>query len=260
MQPSELVIDLNADLGEFAESLTDGTDFDLMRYVSSVNIACGGHAGDLDTMRQTLASAKRLHVAVGAHPSYPDRANFGRVELHLEPAQIEFAVRQQIITLADLALELGMQLTHVKPHGALYHAANQDSEIARALGRAVIAVDQNLIVIGQSGAASLDLWRDMGLRCAAEAFADRAYEPDGSLRKRHLPGALLEDPRRAAQQALSIALRRCVVASDGSELAVAADTVCLHSDTPGALAIARTVKQELESAGVLIRALGSRRQ
>ena len=218
------LIDINADLGESEESLANGTDFELMRYITSANVACGGHAGDEHTMRETVAAAKKLNVAVGAHPGYPDRANFGRVESPLSSAEIEASVHEQIAALMEIAGSLDMRLVHVKPHGALYHAANKNREVALAIGRAAKAIDPQLIMVGQAGSSTLEVWRSMGLRSAAEAFADRAYEPDGTLRKRTLSGALLDDPARAAQQALSIAIQHNVIATDGRELPVEANT------------------------------------
>ena len=251
----DIRIDINADLGESEESLADGTDFELMRYITSANIACGGHAGNEQTMRQTLAAARKLKVAAGAHPGYPDRANFGRLESPLSPVEIEASVGRQIAALAKIAQSLDMQLVHVKPHGALYHAANTKREVALAIGRAVKAINPRLIMVGQAGAPVLEIWHSLGLRFAAEAFADRAYEPDGTLRKRTLPGALLDNPARAAQQAVDIAVRHRVVAGDGSELTVEANTICIHSDTPGSVAIAREVNRQLKAADVLLQAL-----
>ena len=254
---SELFIDINADLGESEELLANGTDWELMRYITSANVACGGHAGDVHTMRETLAAAKSMNVAVGAHPGYPDRANFGRLQSALPVAEIAASVCAQIAALIKVADSLGMRVTHVKPHGALYHAANNERDVAQFIGRAVQDLDPRLIMVGQTGSPALDLWRAMGLRCAAEAFADRAYESDGSLRKRTLPGALLDDPARAAVQAVNIALRHGVIAGDGSELSVKADTVCIHSDTPGSVSIAREVNRRLREAGVSLRALSA---
>ncbi len=255
---SDLRIDINADLGESEESLANGTDFELMRYITSANIACGGHAGNERTMRETLTAARKLKVAVGAHPSYPDRANFGRIESPLSATEIEASVGQQIAALLKIAESLDMRVVHVKPHGALYHAANTNREVALAIGRAVKPLNPDLVMIGQAGSSALGAWRSMGLRCAAEAFADRAYEPDGALRKRTLSAALLDDPLRAAQQAIDIAVRHKVIASDGCELAVEANTICIHSDTPGSVAIAREVNQRLKAAGVRVEALSSR--
>lgn len=248
-------VDLNADLGESPEALANGSDLELMRYITSANVACGGHAGDESTMRQTVAAAKELGVAVGAHPSYPDRENFGRLESPWPPTALENSIREQIASLDEVAKQLGMRLVHVKPHGALYHATNKDRTIALAVGRAVQAIDPQLIMVGQAGAPALETWRGMGLRTAAEAFADRTYERDGTLRKRTLPGALVETPESAAQQALDIALEHKVRAGDGSELPLLAQTICMHSDTPGAAAIARAVNARLKAAGIQVRAL-----
>jgi 5-oxoprolinase (ATP-hydrolysing) subunit A len=252
---SEISIDINADLGESRESLLNGSDFRLMRYITSANVACGGHAGDEHTMSETLIAAKKLNVAVGAHPGYPDRENFGRVEIPLPPAEIEASVHDQIVALKKIADSMGMHLVHVKPHGAIYHAANKNNEIAEAIGRAAKGIDPQLIMVGQAGSSTLEVWRSMGLRTAAEAFADRAYEPDGTLRKRTLSGALLDDPACAAEQALNIAIRRIVIAGDGRELPVQAETICIHSDTPGSAAIAREVNQRLKAAGVRVQGL-----
>jgi 5-oxoprolinase (ATP-hydrolysing) subunit A len=254
---SELTMDINSDLGESEESLANGTDFELMRYITSANVACGGHAGDEHTMRETVRFAKQLNVAVGAHPGYPDRKNFGRIESPLAPAEIEASVRDQIAALAAVAEPLGVRLVHCKPHGALYHAANRSAEVAAAIGRAVLESDEQLIMVGQAGSSTLTLWESMGLTCAAEAFADRAYEPDGILRKRTLAGALLDDPARAARQALDIATRHIASATDGSELKVAAGTICIHSDTPGSVAIAQAVNETLKKAGVQLRSLAA---
>ena len=252
---TDISIDINADLGEFEESLANGTDFELMRYITSANVACGGHAGNEQSMRQTLSAARQLKVAVGAHPGYPDPANFGRVESLHSPLEIEGFVGQQVAALAKIAESLDLRLVHVKPHGALYHAANTNREVALAIGRAVKAIDPQLVMVGQAGSSVLEVWHSMGLRFAAEAFADRAYEPDGALRKRTLSGALLDDPARAAQQAIDIAVRHRVIASDGSELTVEANTICIHSDTPGSVAIAREVNQRLKAAGARVQGL-----
>ncbi|HEX8808275.1 MAG TPA: 5-oxoprolinase subunit PxpA [Xanthobacteraceae bacterium] len=254
---SERSIDINADLGESEESLANGTDFELMRFITSANVACGGHAGNESTMRETVRIAKGLGVAAGAHPGYPDRETFGRIERPMPAAEIEATVRDQIAALAEIAESLGVSLVHCKPHGALYHAANKSSEVAAAIGRAVLEGDEQLIMVGQAGSSTLTLWESMGLTCAAEAFADRAYEPDGTLRKRTLPGALLDDLAKAARQAVDIAIRHVAIATNGSELKVDAGTICIHSDTPGSVAIARAVNEALRKAGVPLRALSS---
>jgi 5-oxoprolinase (ATP-hydrolysing) subunit A len=248
---SELNIDINSDLGESPEALSSGNDVELMRLISSANIACGGHAGDESSMKQTLMTARELNVAVGAHPSYPDRANFGRVAMPLSAEEIEMSIHAQITSLAKIAGALGMRIAHVKPHGALYHAARNRS-VAEAIGRAVMKLDSTLVMIGQSGSPALERWHAMGLRCAAEAFADRVYESDGTLRSRNLAGALLDSPAFAAEQALEIALHHRVLTHDRHELSITANTLCIHSDTPNAVEIAREVKQKLRAFGVAI--------
>ena len=255
MTPNLLRIDLNADLAESPERLADGSDAELMRYITSANVACGAHAGDAVTMEQTLELAQQLGVAVGAHPGYPDRGNFGRIPLDMPHSDLTSAIHDQLAELSAIAERLKIQVVHVKPHGALYHACNTDPEIARAVSRAVLAVDSHLIMVGQSGSASLAIYREMGLRVAAEAFADRAYESDGSLRSRKLPGSLLEDPQAAAAQSESIVVRGVVLTTSNHELPVRAETLCMHSDTPGAAYIAKAVRERLSAAGVEIRPL-----
>lgn len=252
---TEGTIDLNADMGESAESLASGTDGELMRFITSANIACGGHSGDEQTMRGTIELAKRWNVAVGAHPSYPDRANFGRQEMAMPHSEIEASVREQIEALRDIAEASAVRLKHVKPHGALYHAANRDREVALAIGRAVSLVDAQLILIGQAGARCLKAWSALGLRTAGEAFADRAYEPDGTLRSRKLEGALLESPESAAKQAVEIAAHGRVSVAGGARLPISAETICIHSDTPSSPAIAQAVRKGLEAAGIQVRAI-----
>jgi len=250
-----IVIDINADLGESAVRLANGADFELMRHTTSANVACGGHAGDAETMKRTIEFAKELGVAVGAHPSYPDRVNFGRVTMSMNANDLETAVRRQIEELARVARGLGVELRQVKPHGALYYAASQDREVARAVGRAAQAIHPRLVMIGQAESASLEVWREMGLRCAGEAFADRTYERDGALRSRTLAGAVLEEPARAARQAVDIAMRHVVATADGTEAPLAAETICIHSDTRNAAVIARAVREGLKAAGVEVQAL-----
>ena len=250
------MIDLNADLGEFAERLADGSDAELMRHITSANVACGGHAGDALTMEQTMELAHQHHVSVGAHPSYPDRAGFGRVSLLMPVRELQDSIAEQINGLLVIARRMQIPLVHVKPHGALYHSCNREAEIAFSFARAVLSIDRRLIVLGQAGSPCLNIYREMGLRTAGEAFADRAYEPDGSLRNRTISGALLDSPDRAAAQAVAIATRGRVTATSGSELSTSADTLCIHSDTPDSAIIARTVKEQLQQAGVTIRAIG----
>jgi len=250
-----LTMDLNADLGESAERLADGSDAELMRHVTSANVACGGHAGNAFTMEHTLELARRNHVAVGAHPGYPDPAGFGRTALKIPLAELQESIADQLNQLLIIGGRLKIPVVHVKPHGALYHSCNRDEDIARAFCRAALAVDARLILIGQAGHACIRIYREMGMRTASEAFADRAYEGDGSLRDRNLPGALLDSAERAAEQALSLATQGKVRTTSGSEIAISADTLCIHSDTPGSSAIARAIKERLAAANVSLRPL-----
>ncbi len=252
-----IVIDLNADLGESEQAIVNGRDFELMRYVTSANVACGGHAGDRSTMEQVIRVARESGVSVGAHPSYPDRVHFGRLPMVISAPNLEQSLCAQITALCEVADQSGMKVSHVKPHGALYHATNRDPEIARTFARAVINVDRKLFVVGQAKGRSLQLWKDMGLRCASEAFADRSYEPDGTLRERSLGGAVIEDARVAAEQAIQIAIHHRVRTAAGSYLELRADTLCIHSDTPGAVDIAREASRGLIAAGVQLQPLSS---
>lgn len=250
-------IDLNSDVGESLGPWPMGADEALIPLVSSVNVACGFHAGDPLVMARTVERALAADVAVGAHPGYPDLAGFGRRELEMTGAEIEAAVLYQVSALAGFCRAAKTELRHVKPHGALYNRAARDGDVATAVARGVRRFSTDLVLVGLAGSRLLDAGREAGLAVAAEAFADRAYEPDGSLRSRHLPGALLEDPAAAAAQALAICRESRVTAHEGTTLEVQADTICIHSDTSGAPAIARAVREALESAGVRVAALGT---
>jgi 5-oxoprolinase (ATP-hydrolysing) subunit A len=240
------MIDLNADVGEGYDDLA------LMPFVSSVNIACGGHAGDERTMAETVQAAKRFGVAIGAHPSYPDREHFGRREIAISLADLEAAIRDQIRALLAIGHVAGASVRHVKPHGALYNVAARDASTARAIGRAVRDVDRRLTVVGLAGSRLVEVARELGLRADGEAFADRRYAADGSLLPRSDARALIREPAEAADQALSIARDRVVRAADGARLAVVADTLCVHGDTPGAAEIAHRVRDRLLEAGITI--------
>jgi UPF0271 protein len=242
-------IDLNFDGGEGED------DAALLPFVTTVNVACGAHAGDEATMRATVRLARQAGVAVFAHPSYPDRESFGRRRMSLSPADVERLVREQVETLRRIAGEEGVAVAGVKPHGGLYHAAASDDGTARALAAAARAVSRNLIVVSSPGSRLIAAARAAGMRAAAEGFADRGYEPDGSLVARGTDGALLTNPETAAAQALSIATRAAVTARGGAALPVAAETICLHGDTPGAPAIAKAVRAALERAGFSLRSL-----
>jgi 5-oxoprolinase (ATP-hydrolysing) subunit A len=250
-------IDLNCDMGEFATAVADGTQEQLMRSLTSVNIACGGHAGDAQTMRATIEQALRCGVAIGAHPGYADPENFGRVELRRSAEAVAESVYEQVCALARIAQECGARVGHVKPHGALYNQAARDPQLAGAIARGVARWNREVVMVGLAGSLMLEVFREAGFLVAAEAFADRRYEPDGSLRSRRFADALIREPEEAAQQVLRIVEQESVVASDGTEVMVAAQTICIHGDTPGAAEIAARVAEALRGAGVVLLPLGT---
>jgi len=250
-------IDLNSDMGEIPADITSGLQESIMRSITSVNIACGGHAGDERTMKTTIEQALRWNLAIGAHPGYADRENFGRMELDLPLAQIEESVFGQIRALAEIAATYATAIVHVKPHGALYNQAVNRPELARAIANGVARFSKDVVLVGLAGSRMLDVFRDAGFRVAAEAFADRRYEPDGTLRSRKFEDALIRDPKLAAEQAARIARKQGIIAIDGSTVAIDAQTICLHSDTPGAPQIAEAVAAGLQEAGVSVRPLAT---
>jgi 5-oxoprolinase (ATP-hydrolysing) subunit A len=249
-------IDLNSDVGESFGSWNLGQDEALIPLVSSINVACGFHAGDPLVMERTVGVAQRSGVAIGAHPGYPDLVGFGRRDLDMAPDELEAALLYQVGALAAFASAAGTELQHVKPHGALYNRASVDREVARTIARAARRFSGGLILVGLGGSALLDAGREAGLRVAAEAFADRAYEPDGTLRSRRQPEAVLTDPDRVAQRAVAIATESRVEAIDGSIVEMHAETICVHGDTPGAAVLAQAVRAALDAAGVTVQPLG----
>ncbi len=234
-------IDLNADLGE------GPGEHPLYPLIASANIACGGHAGDGESMRQAVRLAMTHGVAIGAHPSYPDRERFGRVSLNLRPSQIVEAIAEQTASLVRIAAALGASVLHVKPHGALYGDAARRDDVAISVAEGVASVSEDLVLVGFAGSVALRVWRELGRRVAAEGFADRAYAADGTLVPRGQAGSLIEDAAAAGDQAVRIAKEgRC-------------DTISVHADTRGAAAIASSVRLRLEDAGFAIRAFAHRR-
>jgi UPF0271 protein len=244
-------IDLNADLGEGA-----GSDEELLKLVSSANIACGWHAGDASTMRQCVRWAIDNHVAIGAHPSFPDRANFGRSTMHLPPEEIVAGVLYQIGALGAIVKAEGGTLVHVKAHGALYNQAVTEPELAAAIVDAVRRFDPGLLFFGLAGSGMISAAERAGLKPVEEVFADRGYMPDGSLVPRSQPGALIEDEEQSLAQTLSLVRDHRVTAIDGSVVAVNAQSVCLHGDGAHALAFARRIRSTLEREGIAVMALG----
>ncbi|MGO9010743.1 MAG: 5-oxoprolinase subunit PxpA [Bryobacteraceae bacterium] len=227
-----MTIDLNCDLGEMEDAALEAR---LMEHVTSANIACGGHAGDEGTMERTVRLALERGVHIGAHPGYPDRANFGRLEIPMSEAEIEDTVAWQIGRLEAVAARLGAGIVHVKPHGALYNVAVHNRAVAGAIGAAVRHWTPAALVFGLAGSPMLDVWREMGLRVAAEGFADRRYEANGTLRSRRFADALITDPDAAAAQAVRLAREGGV------------QTICVHGDTPGAVNILCACRLALQS-------------
>ena len=252
-------IDLNCDMGELPEAIADGSQEALMRYISSANIACGGHAGNLETMRLTIQQALRHNVAIGAHPGFEDPANFGRIEVQLDHEEIAASVQRQLVALDETASPLGARIAHVKAHGALYNQAARDRTIARAFAEGVRRWRTGVILIGLAGSVMLEEFRAAGFAVAAEAFADRRYEKDGSLRSRRFRDAVYSNPAQAADQALHIVQDGRVTAVDGTTVPLRAQTICIHGDTVGAAQIAAQVHQRLTSAGITIASLNAER-
>lgn len=245
-------VDLNCDLGEGA-----GHDAELMPLITSANIACGAHAGDEATMRATVALARRHGVAIGAHPGLADRENFGRIEKVTSQDEVYQLVLVQTKALQRLAAEAGVKVAHVKPHGALYNMAARNSLLADAVAHAVYECDPRLVLFGLAGSALVRAAERCGLAAAQEVFADRTYQPDGSLTPRGQAGALITDEAAAAGQVLRMVREGRVRATDGTEVAIRADTVCLHGDGAHAVAFARRLRREMETAGLEVRAFAA---
>ncbi len=238
------MMDINSDMGEINRLLDDGTYEKLMNYVTSINVACGGHAGDETMMAAMVDLAKDKGVNVGAHPSYPDKENFGRIDMDMDQNELLDSVRDQIQLLVDIGAENGVELTHVKPHGALYNRAVNDEGVAQTIGKAIMQVNPSLKVMGLAGSNMLTVFKTLGLEPVGEAFADRSYESDGTLRNRKYDDALITDPDKAAFQAKNM-VEGTVISFEGKVIEMNAQTICIHSDTPNAVAIAEAVREEI---------------
>lgn len=247
-----LRIDLNADVGESFGAYRLGQDEEVIRYVTSANVACGMHAGDPLVMARTVALAREAGVAVGAHPGYPDLQGFGRRALGMTPEEVEAFVTYQVGALWAFCQGAAAPLRHVKAHGSLYNQAVGDAALADAIARAVARLDSGLVLVGLAGSELLRAGKRAGLRVASEVFADRGYNPDGTLVPRGHPGAIIHDPGAVAERVLRMVSEGRVRASDGSDLEVRADTVCFHGDTPGAATLVAQVRDHLTRAGVTV--------
>lgn len=243
-------VDLNCDLGESFGAYKMGNDQEVIPYVTSVNIACGFHAGDPQVMQQTIRLAKKQGVAVGAHPGLPDLAGFGRRNIDVTPEEVYTMVVYQVGALQALAHTEGVCLQHVKPHGALYNMAAQDSSLSEAIAAAVRDVDRDLILFGLAGSQLIHAGKGLGVPIAQEVFADRTYQPDGSLTPRNRSEAMIHDAEEAAERVVHMLKHRVVPAVDGTEIPIQADTVCVHGDSPEALQFVKKIRERLEMLGV----------
>ena len=249
-------IDLNCDLGESFGAYKLGMDEAVIPHITSANIACGFHAGDPLVMQKTVALCKASGVQMGAHPGFPDLMGFGRRNMAVSPAEAKAYVLYQVGALKAFCSAAGLPLRHVKPHGALYNMAAKDEKLARAICEGVQAADPALILLGLSGSKMLSEAAAIGLPCASEVFADRAYRPDGSLVPRSQPGAMVEDETEAITRVIRMVKEGKVTANNGQDIATQADSVCVHGDGPKALAFVEKIHAALTAAGVEVTALG----
>ena len=243
-------IDLNADVGESFGAYTIGADDEVLRYITSANVACGFHGGDPSVIRRTVRLALQYGAVVGAHPGFDDLLGFGRREMRMGVQELEDLIVYQVGALVGFTLAEGVPLHHVKPHGALYNMASRERAVADAVARAVASVDEELFVYCPSGSCLMEAARAVGLRTAGEVFADRAYLADGSLAPRGQRGAVISDAETVTDRAIRLVCEGTVEAVDGTAIALPGDTVCVHGDTPGAADLARLLRRGLENADV----------
>ena len=247
-----LKVDLNSDLGESFGAYKIGMDADILQYVSSANVACGFHAGDPIVMEETVRLAKKASAAVGAHPGYPDLQGFGRRNMICTPKEVKAYVKYQLGALLAFTRSAGIPLQHCKPHGALYNMAAKDKALAAAIAEAVADVDAGIILLGLAGSAMTEAGKEAGLRVAGEVFADRAYQADGSLVPRSMPGAVIHDTEEALSRTVRMVKEGIVTAVTGETVPLTADSICVHGDNPSALAFVKAIRERLETEGVSV--------
>ncbi|MFD2757925.1 LamB/YcsF family protein [Gulosibacter faecalis] len=243
-------IDLNSDLGENTPDRVVADDAEMLRIVTSANVACGFHAGNPVGIRATLAEAAAHGVTVGAHPGYRDYENFGRVAIDIDDATLQADVEYQLGALQGLAASVGVPVKYVKPHGALYNTIAKDAHQAKIVAAAIRAIDPSLVVLALAGGVSAEVSERAGLTVAREAFADRAYEADGSLMSRTKEGSVLHDPKLVAERMLGLVHDGVITAADGTQVRLQADSICVHGDSAGAIQMAASVRAELTAAGI----------
>ncbi|GAP10750.1 uncharacterized proteins, homologs of lactam utilization protein B [Bellilinea caldifistulae] len=248
-------IDLNCDMGESFGRYTLGMDEDLMPFLSSVNLACGFHAGDPVVIQKTVEKAVKHHLAIGAHPGYPDLQGFGRRKMEMAPEEVEAMVLYQIGALWSFVRASGAEMTHVKPHGALYNQAAEDAQVAKAIVLAVRRFSRELIIVGLAGSVLVTMGLEYGMKTANEGFIERGYLQDGRLMPRGWAGSIIHDPLKAAQQAVCLASEGIAIQSENSNTTLKVDTLCIHGDSPSAKEIVWRVRLALEEAGFFIKSL-----
>lgn len=249
-------IDINSDMGESFGAYKLGRDAEVMEYISSANIACGWHAGDPMVMEETVRMAKERGVGVGAHPGYPDLMGFGRRRLDLSISEIENYMLYQMGALYAFAKAHGLPLQHVKAHGALGNLAFVDLEVSKAIARAALRFSRETIFVALTGTVMVQAAKEVGVLCVEEVYADRVYNPDGTLQSRKIAGSVIHDPEKAARQALTILKEGHVIAHDGTKVKVKPETLCVHGDTPTAISILQKIREELKKASISVKPMG----
>lgn len=248
-------VDLNCDLGESFGAYKIGMDEDVLQYISSANVACGWHAGDSMVMEKTVDLAKKNGVAVGAHPGFPDLVGFGRRNLNASPVEVKTYIKYQLGALQAFAKAAGVELQHVKPHGALYNMAAKDAKLAMAIAEAIKEVDDNLILMGLANSEMIKAGEALGLKVANEVFADRAYNDDGTLVARTLPGAVIHDKDLAIKRVIRMVKEGKVESINGKDVEITVHSICIHGDNPEALVFSKNIREALINEGVEISSL-----
>ncbi|TKD72411.1 LamB/YcsF family protein [Pseudalkalibacillus hwajinpoensis] len=249
-------VDLNSDLGESFGAYTIGNDENVLEFISSANIACGYHAGDHNVMMNTVKLAHSLGVGIGAHPGFPDLGGFGRRDMNLSADEVFNLVAYQVGAIQGIANVHQARVQHVKPHGALYNRAAKDATIAKAIANAIYSVNPELVLYGLAGSELVRAGKEIGLSVAEEVFADRTYQPDGTLTPRSEPNAIIHDADTAVERVIRMVNEQKVTAVDGQDISIQSDTICVHGDEPEALRFVQQLKNRLEEEGIQIQPVG----
>lgn len=250
-------VDLNSDLGESYGDYKLGMDEEVLKYITSANVACGWHAGDAMVMDKTLALAKKFDTAIGVHPGFPDLMGFGRREMKISYDETKNYIKYQLGALWAFARAHGLSLQHLKPHGAFYNMAAKDAGMAKAIAEAVYEVDKDIILVGLANSQLIKMGEEVGLRVANEVFADRAYNSDGSLVSRNIEGSVIHDKDLAIKRVLRMVKEGLVTSATGEDIRIKADTICIHGDNPKALVFVQEIKKALEDEGIGLEPMGN---